>query len=225
MQSEFSCENCRGALLEFIDNSINPLQKQLVDQHLAHCNDCNESLQQLWEMQSLSTRWNEESVPVWSRRSKFFEPYRWWPGLQLVSTFASLLAVVVVLGSAEISMENGFSLRFGPENYLTQADLEQRVAEIRTEQDNLLQFKVSNLTSQQAAANQLLLRTVLDMSRAERRQELNSVFIAWDQAQGQRTRQTNESLRLLLASQLEDRRNIEQLNRFFRHASYEGNDL
>ncbi len=225
MQAELSCNSCRDSLLDFIENSIDQESKRLVDQHLTHCEQCNESLRQLWEMQALSTRWNDESVPAWSRRNTFFESYNWWPGLQLVSTFASLLVVVLVMSQVQFSTKDGITLAFGSGSYLTQTELNQKVEEMQARQANMLQSEVGLLNTQQVETNQLLLRTFLDLSREERREEINTVLTAWDQAQGQRTRQTNESLRVLLASQLEDRRNIEQLDRLLRRVTLEGNEL
>jgi len=63
------------------------------------------------------------------------------------------------------------------------------------------------------------------MSREERKEELSTLLTAWDYVQVQRAQQTKESISLLLASQLEDKRNINQINRLLRQASVEGNNL
>ncbi|HIG41256.1 MAG: zf-HC2 domain-containing protein [bacterium] len=223
MQPEFSCEQCQNLLPEFIENTINTLQKQRVDQHLEQCAQCSETLQQLWELQAMSTRWHDESVPGWSRRRAFFEPRDWWSSLQMVSTFASILVLVFVFSQAQVSTDDGFSIRFGDDpsekGFLTEATLEKRVAQLlsvlEVQQQEQLQSNSNKLTSQQVATNQLLLKAALDMSRSERREDFDTILNAWDLAQGQRARQTRESLRLLLVNQLEDRRNIEQLNRLF----------
>ena len=229
MQSEFSCEQCQKLLVEFVENSINPLQRQRIDQHLMSCEDCSENLQQLWEMQSLATRWRDEPVPRWSRRALFFESFNWWPNLQLISAFASVLVLVLVLGNAEISTRDGFAIRFGNHDYLTKSELAREVAtlknQLRSEQRDLLQINVANLTNQQIATNQLLLRTVLDRSRQERRDDLDTLVATWDLVQDQQSKQTRNSIRVLLVNQIEDRRNIKQLNKVLSEAAFKGSAL
>ena len=227
----FSCEQSQNLLMEFIDNSLNPLQKQCMDQHLSHCEDCNASMQQLWEMQGIATQWQDESVPRWARRKTFFESYQWFPKLQFASTFATMLVLVLVLGNAQLSTSDGLQIRFGEgnENYLTRSDLEQKISslqdQLNTQQSAQLQRNVSDLTTRQAATNQLLLKTILERSREERREDMDTLVTNLYQSQNQQTENTNESLRTLLVNQLEDRRNINQLNKLIHQASLEGNSL
>jgi len=227
----FSCEQSQNLLMEFVDNSLNPLQKQCMDQHLSHCDDCTTSMQQLWEMQSIATQWQDESVPSWARRKTFFESYQWFPKLQFASTFATMLVLVLVLADTQISTSNGLQIRFGEDtkNYLTRSDLEQKISllqnQLNTQQSEQLQRNVSNLTSRQAATNQLLLRTILDLSREERREDMDTLVTNLYQSQNQQTEHTNENLRALLVNQLEDRRNINQINKLLHQASLEGNSL
>jgi predicted anti-sigma-YlaC factor YlaD len=233
MQSAITCEECRNLLPEFMDNSTDALQKQSLELHLDECEQCNESLQQLWELQSMSSRWQDEEVPTWSRRRTFFESYSWFPNLQLVSTFASLLVVVLVLSQTQISTKDGLSVHFGGgagnTDYLTEASLEIRVAELQLQlelqQQEQLRVNVSRLTNQQVATNQLLLKSVPDMMREERRQEFGAILTTWDLSRDQQARQTNDDLHVLYINQLENRRGIENLNRLLSNAALEGNSL
>lgn len=230
-EENFSCEQSRNLLMEFIDNSLNTLQKQCMDQHLSHCEACNESMQKLWEMQGLSTQWQNEPVPRWARRETFFESYEWFPKLQMASTFATMLVLVLVLGNAQVSTSDGLQIHFGNnnDNFLTRSDLEQKISslqdQLNTQQRAQLQRNVSDLTSKQAATNQLLLKTILNRSREERREDIDTLLTNWYQSQNQQTEDTNESLRTLLVNQLEDRRNINQINKLLHQVSLEGNSL
>jgi len=236
-EENFSCEQSRNLLVEFADNSLKPLQKQCMDQHLSHCEACNEAMEQIWEMQALSTRWTDEAVPRWSRKKTFFEPtplfgsMEWFPKLQLASTFATMLVLVLVLGNAQISTSDGLHIQFGAsdKNYLTNSDLEQKISflqdQLNTQHREQLQRNVSDLASIQSATNQLLLKTILERSREERREDIDTLLANWYQSQDQQTEYTNESLRALLVSQLEDKRNINQINKLLHQASLEGNSL
>ena len=225
----FSCDQSRNLLMDFVDNTLNPLQKQSMELHLSHCEDCNNTLQDWWEMQALSTRWQDVQVPHWARRKTFFESYRWLPKLQIASTFATMLVLVLVLGNAQITTTNGLQIGFGGTNFLTNSDLEQKITklqnQLKDQQSEQLQRNVADLSSRQLATNQLLLKTILERSREERREDIDTLLTNWYSSQNQQTEQTNESLRALLINQVEDRRNINQINKLINKASLEGNSL
>jgi hypothetical protein len=225
----FSCDQSRNLLMDLIEDTLNPLQKQSVEMHLSHCEDCNSTLQYWWEMQSLSTRWQDEKVPQWARRKTFFESYPWLPKLQMASTFATMLVLVLVLGNAEVSTSNGFQVTFGEKDLLTNTDLEQKITRLQSQfndqQSEQLQRNVADLSSRQLATNQLLLKTILARSREERREDIDTLMTNWYSSQNHQTEQTNESLRTLLFNQVEDRRNINQINKLLDNVSLEGNSL
>ncbi|MFT7687522.1 MAG: hypothetical protein ACI9FB_002878 [Candidatus Azotimanducaceae bacterium] len=225
----FSCEQNRNLLMDFVDNTLNPLQKQSVEMHLGRCEDCTSNLQDCWEMQALSTSWQDEKVPHWARRKTFFEGYQWLPKLQMASTFATMFVLVLVLGSAQISTTNGLQISFGQKDFLTNSDLEQKITSLQDQlydqQSIQLQRNVADLSSRQVATNQLLLKTILERSREERREDIDTLATNWYLSQNQQTEQTNDSLRALLINQVEDRRNINQINQLLSNASLEGNSL
>ena len=64
----------------------------------------------------------------------------------------------------------------------------------------------------QVTTNQLLLRTVLDTSRAERREDLQNLVYLLEESQAERDTSTAESLRFLINSQLRDRQQIRELS-------------
>jgi hypothetical protein len=219
------CNEYRILLPELAEGQVSALQKQRVDLHLTHCDDCSETLNQLWQMQAVTSRWEEQPVPHWDRRRAFFSEATWLPNLQWVSSITSVIGLVLVVTQARISTADGLSIHFGEPSSVTEAALTQVLTELELRQADKFNQRVSNLSNQQVAANQLLLRTVMEMSREERKEELSTLLTVWDYAQVQRTQQTKESISLLLASQLEDKRNISQINRLLRQASVEGNNL
>ena len=219
------CNEYRELLPDLVDDQLSTLQKQRLDQHLSHCDDCAELLQQLWKIQAVAIRWDEQPVPHWNRRNTFFPKASWLPNLQWVSSFASVLVLVLVITQTNISTADGLSIRFGAESGISEETFAKVLTELELRQAEELEQRVSTLSSQQVAATQLLLRTVMEMSREERKDELSTLLTVWDYAQDQRAHQTEESISLLLASQVEDKRNINQINRLLRQASVEGNNL
>jgi|GEM_PF-1380708 len=219
------CNEYRNLLPELVEGQLSALQKQRVDQHLNHCDDCSETLNQLWQMQALASRWEDQPVSHWNRRRAFFSGVAWLPNLQWMSSVASVMVLVLVVTQATVSTADGLSIRFGEGSSVTEDSLTQVLTELELRQSDKFNQRVSNLSNQQVAANQLLLRTITKMSREERKEELSTLLTAWDYVQVQRAQQTKESISLLLASQLEDKRNINQINRLLRQASVEGNNL
>ena len=126
--------------------------------------------------------------------------------------------------SANIDTKDGLSIQFG-QSGIDETQFENLLTELKLEQSEQLDTTVATLNSQQVAANQLVLRTVMEISRDERKEELSTLLSVWDYNQDQRSQQTEESLSVLFASQLEDKRNIDQINRLLRQASLEGNNL
>ncbi|MFT7243611.1 MAG: hypothetical protein ACI82A_000955 [Candidatus Azotimanducaceae bacterium] len=219
------CNEYRDLLPELVDGQLSALQKQRADQHLNQCDDCSETLSQLWQMQAAASRWEDQPTPHWNRRRTFFPEVSWLPNLQWVSSIASVIVLVLVVTQASVSTADGLSIQFGERSSVTEEALAQVLTELELRQTENFNQRVSNLSNQQLASNQLLLRTVMEMSREERKEELSTLLTAWDYAQVQRSQQTKESISLLLVSQLEDKRNINQINRLLRQASVEGNNL
>ena len=140
-----------------------------------------------------------------------------------------MLVLVLVLVNAQVSTSKGLQVSFGEKDFLTNADLEQKITSLQSQlndqQSEQLQRNVANLSSRQVATNQLLLKTILERSREERREDIDTLLTNWYLSQNYQTEQTNESLRTLLFNQVEDRRNINQINKLLNKASLEGNSL
>lgn len=58
------CTEYRLLLPNQVDGQLNSLQQQRLDQHLNQCSDCSEHLADLWQMQAISTRWQDQQVPA-----------------------------------------------------------------------------------------------------------------------------------------------------------------
>lgn len=214
MKTEYSCEQCKEQLIDFVSNLLPPLDKQLVDRHLQHCDECNAAMADIWNLQSKASGWRDERVPHWNRRQFFFEPSPWPMRMQWAASFASVLVLILVLMEGRISTVGGLTIDFAGNDsrYVSQPELMQQLARSQNLQRSEFDSSVQRLTSAQITTNQLLLRTVLDVSRQERRQDLGTMLVLWERSQDQRSISTDESLRFLIASQIQDRREIEDLN-------------
>jgi hypothetical protein len=214
MKTEYSCEQCKAQLFDFVDGNLPPLEQQIVDQHLQHCESCSSELGSIWNLQSRVSHWSDERVPRWNKKQFFFEPSPWPMRMQWATSFASVFVLILVLTEARISTVDGLTVDFAGKNarYVSQTELTEQITQVQLQQQADLDTSVQKLNSQQITTNQLLLRTVLDTSRQERREDLGNMFVLWEEAQDQRAMSTEESLRYLIASQVQDRREIRDLN-------------
>lgn len=204
---EMSCEQCEQQLFDFHEGRLAANMAAVVDQHLKHCDGCSGLLNDIWQMSLVASRWQDQPVPQWDRQSAFFSRSGWqFP--QMLATAASLLALVLVLTDVHfVSEDNGVSLRLGRADYVSAAVLD----EFRDAQQDQLEQGFQRLTAQQVASNQVILNSMLETSRSERREDFTTLVTYWNTVQASQNRETEENLRYLLATQAEDERDIQQL--------------
>ena len=210
MTNEYSCETCQDQLFDYVDNKLTTAAHVRAEQHMETCAECRATLSDIWNMQSTASHWRESAPSTWDRK-QYFDSTPWHVQLQWVASFASIVVLVLVLGEARISTNDGLTIEFG-RDYISQEQLSQQLVSLQEDQQRQMDTSVGKLTSQQITTNQLLLRSVLDTSRKERREELGTMLVLLEESQDQQTETTAESLRYLIASQLQDRKEIEDLN-------------
>lgn len=208
-----NCEQCETLLFDLHEGKLEANVASQVDKHLSSCNECAALLNDIWQMGIVSTRWQDQPLPdrtpFSDERSTKGSPQRTWQLPQIFATAVSVLAMVVVLSDARISkVPEGITLSFGEPDYVSTAAL----TDFRNELDAVFSQRFERLTTQQIASNQLVLRSVLDTSRAERRREITTLVSYWNTAQSNLIEQREEDLRYLLANQAEDEKDINQLN-------------
>lgn len=216
------CEQCESVLFEFNEGSTPADLSAEINAHLESCDACAQLLNDIWQMGLVSSRWRDESVPLWNRRQYFFSRSSWqFP--QLLATAASLLALVLVLSDVHfVTGHNGITLKAGRSDYVSQSNL----ALLKTEQDGEFDQRFQRLTAQQVASNRLMFRTLLERSRQERREDFTTLVSYWNESQAAQARETEDQLRYLLASQADDERDIQQLSDAFQQIRLRrGNDM
>ncbi|HJN51839.1 MAG TPA: hypothetical protein QF924_15390 [Pseudomonadales bacterium] len=116
-----------------------------------------------------------------------------------------------------MSSETGFTISFaGQKNLVSQDELQRSLSMVRQESDRAFNANVDRLTSQQVTTNQLLLRSILEASRQERREDLGTMMVLWDSERDRRNQMTEESLRFLIRNQAEDKRELRGLTQALR---------
>lgn len=217
------CEESKPLLFEFASGQLDHATKGNLDDHLKDCSSCSELLEQIWEMEMQSANWQDESPGKWDRRAYFFGHEPRFQFLQTATVFASLIIVTLVLFRMEVTSDTaGLKISFLGDRVTTE-ELDERIKQLQRELDarnrDYLNIGIDRFARQQTATNQLLLRTAIEASRQERRQELGSLMTLWDMQQDRQSRLTDDSLRLLLRSQVEDKRELRYLTEAFQTIS------
>jgi hypothetical protein len=206
------CEQCESLLFEFHDGALAADVATSIDTHLQDCDSCADSLSSIWQMSLVSSRWRDEHTPSWDRKHYFF-PRSNWQFPQMLATAASLLALVLVLTDVHfVTGADGIALKSGRSNYVSTASLDA----FKADQDVYFGARFQKLTVQQVASNQLMLRSLLDTSQQERREDFTTLVNYWNESQADQYQNTEDSLRYLMASQAEDEKDIRQLTSAFK---------
>lgn len=209
------CEETRKYLFEYHEGRLPDLERQAVDKHLEQCAECSGLLSEIWEMALVASSWREQTVPRWNRRALFFsDTSLYLPWLNLASVAASVVILVVLIFQVEIrSTADGLVLAAGGSgNAITLEELDRRFRERDLELADVLATNNERLTAQQVATNQLLLRTILQTSREERREDLMDVMSVWQSDRQQMTQMTEESFGYLIRTQLAGQRQLQELS-------------
>lgn len=209
---EMNCERCRDLLFDFHEGKLSPEPAAQVDHHLQSCDECSAYLDDIWQMSLVATRWQDQTPPDYGRQLTADLHKQSWRFPEVFAMAASIFAIVLVLTDARVETSDGVAIRFGGDSYLTAEHFE----EYKTEQTDQWNQRLDELSAMQVASDQLVLRSVLQASREERREELTTLVSYWNTTQAQQQRETDENLRYLLASQAEDEKDIQQLSNAFR---------
>lgn len=204
-----TCETCGPLLIDRQEGTLPAAQRAAVDRHLDDCSECRMAAENLWIMEASATRWRDVPVPKWHRAMD--EPAAaagWLTSLQLGGVAASLVMLVLVSLQVSVTVGDGVTVTFGGDSYITNEELDERLAS----ETQVISSRIENLGARQAAADQLVMTSLLQASRQERRQDMGQLIDALNLAETSRERRTREALRFLIDTQQEDRRDIEQLN-------------
>lgn len=222
------CTQCEILLEDYESGNLATLEQKAVDQHLKHCDECASQLAYLFEVKLMSSQWQDETVPNWNPRQIFSadshtsihairhnkqENLLHLSWNQLLATAASVVVVTLVLANFFLANTATQSLVAG--DYVNYEQLNERFKnleeDLEEDQNEKLTQVAYQLRNQQLESSQLLLTSLLDVNRQERRQDMNNLMATWVQFQGEQTEPTVQGLRYLLAKQQQDDVQLEQL--------------
>jgi len=220
-----NCQECQDKLFDYDEGTLKTAFRSQVEVHLEECEDCAALLKDIWNMARMAHQWETTEVPRWQRKETFFSSKSWeWP--QMLAMAASIMAVVLVLSDVHlVNTEDGLTLKQGRDSQVSQ-QLEQKFASYSKTQEELIDSRIADYAEQQSVNNQLLLSTVLDANRRERREDMTDLVNFWSTAQTQQHRETQDRLQYLLASQQEDEKDIRQIGEALKIISFQkGSDM
>jgi hypothetical protein len=196
-------------------------QRATIDLHLPNCESCSEELASIWSMQQAANDWQTVNVPNYPRRSLFGDaPAPWiWPSLSVAASLISVLVLAAVLTQLGVRQDgSGIVLSFGPaggsQSATTAIDpAPASVGTVAKAEDTrqYLEQRIAQLADAQAASNHILIRTLIDTSREERRQDLRDLMLILDERSGTDRDRVRNQLTYLTRSQLQDEEQLRLL--------------
>ena len=189
------CEHVQSLLFEYADQMLAHDTRDQVGDHLDTCAQCSADYARILEMESQARVWHDLPAPAWQipklpSRVDFSELNRWFPSL------ASAVALVLVV-----------ALYFKDPGY--QPSLVLPTASSTT--------SFADPASLQTLDQRYLMQTALDTNRAQRQQELEALVKLLKGEMDRRSLETEESLRYVIAHQIQGQREIDDLYQRVQH--------
>ena len=209
-----NCSDFENQLVDYESGQLSPLEKNVMEEHLGHCDACAAKRAWLFEFTLMAGRWEDQPVPEWNRlapmrptsdRTKQPDEHKvvslHWH--QLLATAASVAALTLVLMQYLLLPGSNTDA-----SSLNETRLDDRMAAFEQRRDKKLAEVVYGLRQYQQESSEIILTSLLDAMRQERRQDMNTLLAAWQQQQEQQANITGKSLSYLLARQRQDEREL-----------------
>ncbi len=195
------CEHVQSLLFEYADLLLAQTTLDQVSEHLASCAQCSADHDSILEMESQASVWHDLPAPAWQipkvpSRFDFSQFTLWFPSL---ASTAALVLVGVLYFQAPGS-EPGLVLPPGSAATYT-SPLTEAVDLPGLDQGNLMQ-------------------TALDTNTAQRKRELEALVRLLKGEMDRRSLETEESLRYVIAHQIQGQRELDDLYQRVQKISY-----
>jgi len=210
------CSDYEKQLIDFEDNQLPSLDKQALEEHLKHCDDCASRRAWIFEFSLAASRWQDAEIPEWDRlfmlessRQKNTSIHKntviqfRWP--QLLAMAASVMAVTLLL--TQLLMTGNF--QSNQDVQISQTELDEKFNTWTRTQDEKMEDLLFALNQNQQESYELLMTTLLKASRLERRRDINTLMTTFSRQQEQQSSFTNKGLLYLIARQKQDERDLE----------------
>lgn len=211
------CTQCEPLLIDYESGTLGPLEYESVSQHLQQCDECSALLAHLFKLRLMSSHWQDEEVPHWrhrpyishgSNKESYGIPF--WSSM--LASAASLLVLVLVLSKGDLLSGESSSPLPETKGYVKIEELEDRLRQVELNYKQRFADVTYELRNQQIESSQLLLRTMLEVNRQERHQDLDKLMTTWVQVQAKQAETTKQGMRYLMGKQQEDDQQIAQLS-------------
>ena len=190
------CEQTQDYLFDYLDDHLPADVRQAVDEHLDGCEACQAMYHTAFSMARYQNVWHEQPPPQWQpprierQRSSWAagwpDFFQWFP--TLASTAA--LAFVALIYFDGRGSDQGFDL---------QAPLPSQPVSYAAE-----------------ARESMLVQNVLESSRTQRQKELEALVKLLKAAMDRRSLETEESLRYVIAHQVQEQAELDELRALVR---------
>lgn len=187
------CEDARASLFEYADGSLSAAERERMTAHLEQCPSCAGDFEVITDLARQASVWHDEPVPDW-RPPRVAPPAHLTGFRQWFPSLASALALILVI-----------SLYLQPQPAAVEPPSAATAGQPAGAPD----------TGGPGVINASL-ETALSRNRLERRQELQALVALLRAEMDQRSEETQESLRYVIAHQLQGQREIDDLYHYIR---------
>jgi hypothetical protein len=189
------CEDARFRLFDYVDHTLADRERADLDEHLDTCSSCRSDLESLSDLSLQAKVWHDLPAPRWQppRVGSGFDSsglQQWFPSL------ASALALILVAGLYLQPTQNGLPAPGNSGQTMAGTQLPGNTMPVSARADAL---RISN--------------------RLERQQELQALVQLLRAEMDRRNEETEESLRYVIAHQLQGQQEIDDLYQYIRKVS------
>ena len=178
------CEESELLLFSYADNTLRARERDAVGQHLDGCSACQEAFSQIVALKQQAEVWHDESPPAWQPPRMSRQPFDFSQWLQWFPTMASAAALLLAVLVFMDSRAPSVEPAPGASLAATQID---------------------------SAAESILVQNVLESSRDQRQRELEALVKLLKAEMDRRSLETEESLRYVIAHQIQDQQDLDEL--------------
>ena len=183
------CEHAKDLMFEYIEDNLSEEQRRSIGEHLEGCADCREAYAGALMVNQFRDVWHDEAPPAWQPPRIAREPRAWPAFQQWFPTLASAAALALVV----------LMYVDRPSNPLP----------------NITPLAAAPVPTE--AQESMMVQNVLESSRTQRQRELEALVKLLKAEMDRRSIETEESLRYVIAHQIQEQQELEDLRRKVQH--------
>ncbi|MCO7226779.1 anti-sigma factor [Pleionea sp. CnH1-48] len=201
-------------LCDYLDGALDPALNREIEHCIETCEECREVYESALQVRQWSHQWQPQPVPDWHRTEyaipKRKTAFEWMPWLSMAT---SALAILMVVFKVEIvSTQQGVTISFGGQASQVQLaqHIDQKINELAIKQLGYIDNRFEEQQLAQATVTKGMLQELLEHSRQERRQDMQTLMASWLKQRESDNAEMNKRVDYILDNQIE---NNQYLNR------------